>query len=239
MYARMTEFEEEHRKTKSSAPDNTQGLSLEFAAFRTFVMQSLTMLQQQVNFLAQSIDAKETRGRRKILLLHGVPEAKEEVTAQVVVQVAKERLKVDLKVPDIKRCHRMGRATLKPRPILFKLHDVALRDSIWFGKTGLRGSGITISEFLTKTRHNIFMAARDKFGVNQCWTREGDIYVLDGRGSRHQVSSMDDLDKIDLQSDAAHRASGRPEQRVVQPGGAAAAKEIAPKPKLSKRVTRK
>ncbi|KAF9805117.1 hypothetical protein SFRURICE_013310 [Spodoptera frugiperda] len=138
MYARMTEFEEEHRKTKSSTPDNTQGLSLEFAAFRTFVMQSLTMLQQQVNFLAQSIDAKETRGRRKILLLHGVPEAKEEVTAQVVVQVAKERLKVDLKVPDIKRCHRMGRATLKPRPILFKLHDVALRDSIWFGKTGLR-----------------------------------------------------------------------------------------------------
>ncbi|KAF9805119.1 hypothetical protein SFRURICE_013312 [Spodoptera frugiperda] len=83
------------------------------------------------------------------------------------------------------------------------------------------------------------MAARDKFGVNQCWTREGDIYVLDGQGSRHQVSSMEDLDKIDPPSDAEHRAPGRPEQRVVQPGGAAAAKEIAPKPKLSKRVTRK
>uniref|UniRef100_A0A2H1W9F9 SFRICE_038682 n=1 Tax=Spodoptera frugiperda TaxID=7108 RepID=A0A2H1W9F9_SPOFR len=118
---------EEHRKT-SGTPDNTQGLSLEFAAFRTFVMQSLTMLQQQVNFILRNF---------------------------------KERLKVDLKVPDIKRCHRMGRATLKPRPILFKLHNVALRDSIWFGKTGLKGSGITISEFLTKTRHNVFMAARD------------------------------------------------------------------------------
>ncbi|XP_022837576.1 uncharacterized protein LOC111364773 [Spodoptera litura] len=238
MYARMTALEEEQRKNPSTL-DTTQGLSLEFVAFRSFVVQSLTMLQQQVNFLVQSNDTSEMRRRRKILLLHGVPEAKEEVTAKVVVQVAKEHLKLDLKLPDIKRCHRMGRTMQKPRPIIFKLHDVTLRDSIWFGKAGLKGSGLTISEFLTKSRHNVFMAARDKFGVNQCWTKEGDIYILDRQGSRHRVSSLDDLDKIGLPSDAARSASGHPEQRIAQPGSAAGAKEIAPKPKMSKRVTRK
>ncbi|KAH9630797.1 hypothetical protein HF086_001025 [Spodoptera exigua] len=238
LYARMTDFEKELKKNPNTSSDTTQGITAEFSAFRSFAMQALTMLQQQVNFLAQTIDTMEMRGRRKILLLHGIPETKEEDTAGVVVRVVKEHLKLDLEVPGIKRCHRMGRSTQKPRPILFKLHNTALRDGIWFGKTSLKGTGITISEFLTKTRHNVFMAARDRFGVNQCWTKEGVIYVLDGQGSRHQVSSLVDLDDIGVPSEASRHMQGRPEQRIKQPGGSAAAvaKVIAPK---TKRVARR
>ncbi|KAF9423600.1 hypothetical protein HW555_001155 [Spodoptera exigua] len=222
LYARMTDFEKDLKKYPNTSSDTNQGITVEFSAFRLFAMQTLTMLQQQVNFLAQTIDTMEMRGRRKILLLHGVPETKEEDTTGVVVRVVKEHLKLDLEVPDIKRCHRMGRSTQKPRPILFKLHNTALPDGIWFGKTSLKGTGKTISEFLTKTRHNFSSV----------------IYVLDGQGSWHQVSSLVDLDDIGVPSEASQLMQGRPEQRVKQPGVAAAAvaKVIAPK---TKRVARR
>ncbi|XP_026746114.1 uncharacterized protein LOC113507459 [Trichoplusia ni] len=114
------------------------------------------------------------RGRRKILLLHGVPEHSKEDTAQVVAGVMLEHVKIaDFSVAAVRRFHRMGRNSngSKPRPILLKLRDVEVRDRIWFEKTKLKGSGITLSEFLTKTRHDAFMMAREKFGISNCWTQ--------------------------------------------------------------------
>lgn len=218
---RMAEFEQALEKTPCTTTTTTSGLAAEYATFRTFIVQALGTLQQQVGILAQSLDNMEMRGRRKILLLHGVPEKQEEETAQVVVQIVKQHFKLDL-TSGIKRCHRMGRSsTHKPRPILFKVHDMALRDKIWFGKTNLKGSGLTVSEFLTKSRHNVFMAARDRFGVTQCWTREGTVFVLDSKGSRHRVTSFAELNTIPLQSEhivvQPEQVSGQPEPGVVQP----------------------
>ncbi|VVD04763.1 unnamed protein product [Leptidea sinapis] len=66
-------------------------------------------------------------------------------------------------VASIKSSHRLGRPSeKKPRPIMIKFADVALRDKVWFSKTGFKGSGLTVSEFLTKSRYNLFMkASRD------------------------------------------------------------------------------
>ncbi|CAF4803213.1 unnamed protein product [Pieris macdunnoughi] len=54
----------------------------------------------------------------------------------------------------------------KPRPVLIKLREHCDKDKIWLPKSGLKGTGITISEFLTKTRHYLFMAARRHFGIS-------------------------------------------------------------------------
>ncbi|KAF9424200.1 hypothetical protein HW555_000593 [Spodoptera exigua] len=185
---RMADFERQQSNRAGAANDNTPVLSAEFIAFRSFIMQLLSVFQQQMSFMVQSMDDMQMRSRRKILLLHGVSEsdAKEEDTRQVT----RDRLKLDIKPSDIKRCHRMGRTSQKARPILLKLHDVDLRDNIWRGKTRCKGSGVTISEFLTKTRHSVFMAAREKFGVSQCWTREGIIFVLDSKGVRHRLIKL-------------------------------------------------
>lgn len=141
----------------------------------------------------------EMHSRRKILLLHGVVEVKGENLVEVISNVIKTHLKLDgFNASDIKRCHRMGRPTAphKHRPILVKFQQVVMRDKIWFAKTKLKGSGITASEFLTKSRHDVFMAAREKFGVTKCWTREGCVYVLSTDGERHRVVTMADLNKI-------------------------------------------
>lgn len=78
---------------------------------------------------------------------------------------------------------------------------------MWFAKTKFKGTGITQSEFLTKSGHGVFIAARQHFGVNKCWTRDGVIYVVAPDGSRRKVERMLDLDNI--RQFSLHRAQIR------------------------------
>ncbi|VVD04151.1 unnamed protein product [Leptidea sinapis] len=99
------------------------------------------------------------RRRRKMLLVHRVSEEKSEDVSSRVCKVVGEHIGVTrFSVATIKSSHRLGRPSeKKPRPIVVKFADVALRVKVWFSKTGFKGSGITVSEFLTKSRHNLFM----------------------------------------------------------------------------------
>lgn len=192
---RMAKFESELQKKSSS---NTGSLAEEFAAFKGFVLQTLKSFSLQLETLAREVDSIEMRSRRNMLLLHGVEEKEDENTIQVVTNVLKQHLLESFTTTDVKRCHRMGRksSNKKPRPILLKFCSTSVRDGLWFSKTKLKGSGITLSEFLTKSRHTAFMAAREKFGVTKSWTKEGSVYVIGADGHRHRISSLGDLDKI-------------------------------------------
>lgn len=199
---RMAIFEAELQKSsKTNSTPSLTSLASDFTSFRSFVVDTITAFRRQMDLLAKEVDNMEMRSRRKMLLFHGIAEQKSEVTAQIVADVIQQSLEVpDFTVESIKRCHRIGRSsgTHKPRPILVKLDRVALRDKIWFSKTKLKGSGQTISEFLTKARHEVFMAARERVGVSKAWTKEGYIYVLDAHGSPQRISSCSDLGRLNL-----------------------------------------
>lgn len=194
---RMTQFESGLQKT--AAPSTIAGLAAEYADFKVFITGALHALQVQIQFMAGEVDSLEMQGRRKILLLHGVAEEQKEDIAQVIVKTVTEKLKINgFRACDISRCHRMGRITTpdRARPILFKLRDASVRSNIWSAKKSLKGSGITVSEFLTKARHDTFMAARERFGIAKCWTMEGTVYVLGADGARHRVRRIEDLASI-------------------------------------------
>lgn len=192
---KMSEFQQQLQQTSSST---SASVAADFTAFRMFIMSALETIQKQVEFLGSEIDRLEMRGRRKILLLHGVSEKKTEDTSSVVASIVSNKLKVpDFSTDFISRCHRIGRPSEnKSRPLLVKLRDAAVRNKVWFAKTKLKGTGITISEFLTKSRHRIFMEARSRFGITNCWTRDGCIHVLGADSSVYKVESLADLDNI-------------------------------------------
>ncbi|KAJ0174304.1 hypothetical protein K1T71_010450 [Dendrolimus kikuchii] len=73
---------------------------------------------------------------------------------------------------------------------------------IWMAKTKLKGSGVTVSEFLTKYRHDLFMRVRQEFGVSKCWTRDGAIFTLRTDDKRHSISCLDDIKLIRHQTTA-------------------------------------
>lgn len=199
MNNRMAQFEAELAAARSSPATATitlDSLASEFNSFRLDVIQSLNSVQSSLNQLSKDVDRLEMRTRQKILLLHGVPEGKDEVSLNVAVnclnvcQVSKE---------SIGRCHRMGRAVTtgaKPRPLLVKFRDLAEKDRVWLSKKQFKGSNVTISEFLTVPRHKLFMTARARLGVSRCWTRDGHVYCTTADGKRVRISSLNELDAI-------------------------------------------
>lgn len=194
--SRMAAFEEKLEKASPHRSNTVAAIAEDFKAFRTFMLSALTALQKQVDILSTECDNMEMRSRRKMLLLHGVPELKDEDTSRVVVKLAEEHLATSLQSDDIRRAFRMGRSGSKPRPILVKFGSGVIRSKVWQAKTGLKGSGITLSEFLTRRRHEVFLAARERYGMTRCWTRDGQILISDESGKKWRVSSFHELNKI-------------------------------------------
>ncbi|CAG4984296.1 unnamed protein product [Colias eurytheme] len=163
----------------------------------------------QLDILMKLYDQQETRSRRKILLIHGVPEKSQENPSLLVCDILSKHLKLQNFTEDsINRCHRLGQVQEgKPRPIVLKLTDVKLRDKLWSNKVSLKGSGITLSEFLTKQRHNAFMSARKRFGIDKCWTRDGCIFIIGPNGTRHRATCIADVDAIPVPNAACPTSS--------------------------------
>lgn len=195
---KMAAFEAELHSKTSTNPTTTMDLAAEFTSFRSFIISALGSLQQQVELLSHEVDRLEMRGRRKILLVHNIPEEKQEEPGAAVMKIFAGKLKVPgITDNDIGRCHRLGRSSAsKTRPILVEFSSVVIKDKVWFSKTNLKGSGITLSEFLTVRRHTAFSEARVRFGIQKCWTRDGYVFVLAPDGTRHQIVSLAELNMI-------------------------------------------
>ncbi|CAG4914937.1 unnamed protein product [Colias eurytheme] len=222
---RMMEFQNDLQKTSttSSLASPPSRLASDFTAFRAFVVTSLQCLQAQVDALTQLHDSLEMKYRRKILLVHGIPEGKDENPTSVAIDAISKRLNTSqLSGNDISRCHRMGSIKEgKPRPVLIKFRELHMKQQIWSSKTKFKGSGITLSEFLTKGRHEIFMAARNQFGVSKCWTRDGRIFVMAADGVRHRVDTIGDLKNVPTTAEdnkkahpSASTSSGEPSKHI-------------------------
>lgn len=194
--AQMYEFQQDLLKTSPHA--TTTSLAADFNNFKRFILSALTALQRQVEFLTLVIDRQEMKTRRKLILFHGVPEDKGEDTSARVTGIVAENLNLaNFSSTSIKTSYRLGRPSAgKPRPIVVRFRDIAVRDKVWYAKTKLKGTGVTQSEFLTKVRHDAFLVARERFGVSRCWTREGTIFVITPDGTRHRAECLADLDKI-------------------------------------------
>ncbi|VVD05389.1 unnamed protein product, partial [Leptidea sinapis] len=199
---RFEQFENNLQNIKNTAAasnnnSNVNDVAGDFYAFRSFVIASLSTLHRQVELPQKISDQAEMNSRRKMLLSIVKRHIGKQHSAAVVKNLTQHLKTPKLDVTSISRSHRVGKnKSDKPRPILVKFEDVDLKKSIWFSKTALKGSGITLSEFLTKSRHETFMTARRKFGVNKTWTSNGTIFILDSKGSKHSVNSVAELDAI-------------------------------------------
>ncbi|XP_039761423.1 uncharacterized protein LOC120634716 [Pararge aegeria] len=222
---RMAEFQ---RSLQSSVPATspTSNINAQFAAFRSFILSALEALQSQVQLLFKMQDDMEMRSRRKILLIHGVPESKGEKLDVTVTKILSQHLTmVGINESCVNRCHRLGSPRSdKPRAILIKFNDQSFRNKVWFGKTGFKNTGITVSEFLTKERHNVFMAARKRLGITKCWTKDGRIVVVGSDGTRNYIISMAELNILATESQApaqglkaaASTSSANPDPKLVR-----------------------
>ncbi|KAF9412985.1 hypothetical protein HW555_008682 [Spodoptera exigua] len=199
LLSRMTAHEEKLEKVTAGnqPPADIAGLQSEYSDFKRFVLDALHSFGTQIELLSQGYDRHETVMRRKVLLVHGVPEAKQEKLPDVITAVLHDRMKLtEVGRSNIHVCHRLGHSNRGPRPILVRFFTTEHRHLVWDNKKSLKGTGITISEFLTQMRHRAFTAARKHFGLTNCWSVEGKIIIIAPDKSRHKIEYMSELEEL-------------------------------------------
>lgn len=189
-----TKLDEKVCKAPTSSTSELSQLRSDYKDFKDVVWKTLSLLQRQIELLMAGYDKHETLSRRNILLFHGLQEENQEQLEGKIINIIQNHIKLpDIVQNNIELCHRLGTKGDKPRPVLVRFSVLKCRNQVWTSKSLLKGSGITLSEFLTKPRQEIFMTARKHFGVGQCWSTEGSIVVLLPDKSRKKIVSMAEL----------------------------------------------
>lgn len=208
--SRMDTYEEELKNVGSNETTHKTiaSLSRDFTEFKCFIWRTMSALKTQMELLTVGLDRHEMASRRQVLLLHGLPEqGDEDHTSRAVITLTDKLKMPNVSSADITSCHRLGVDSGKPRPLLIRFLSHNLRSEVWKNKTLLKGSGLVFSEFLTKPRHDTFLAARKHFGVKQCWTTEGKIIILLPDKSRRKIETTAELQKLVAQFPSASETS--------------------------------
>ena len=196
--SRMGEFEKNLSQPSTTAPTPTlKALTADFHTFKAFVWKTLGLLKSQVELVILNIDRLETHSRRKVLLFHGIKEEKDEDILQKTIEILSRHMKLpEVKSASIESCHRLGTKKDSARPVIIRFTSLKIRSNVWNAKTSLKGTKITMTEFLTKSRQEVFLAARKHFGIRKCWSADGMIVILLNNKSRVKISSVPELKRL-------------------------------------------
>ncbi|CAH0397025.1 unnamed protein product [Chilo suppressalis] len=177
--SRLNQFEIKLQKAtigSASASPDLNVLASEFSDFKAFIWQALKSFKSQIDLLIIYQDWHEMAMRRKVLLIHDMPESDKGDLAEEVVLFIDDKLKLpEISKDKLHVCHRLGSLRNKIRPVLVPLSDYEDRRLIWENKTALKDSGVTISEFLTRLR------------IKNCWSSVGKIIVSLPDKSRRKI----------------------------------------------------
>lgn len=185
------------RSTNNTVFSDLSSLASDYMVFKDLVWKTLAMIRQQLQLLSAGYDKHEMLSRRKVLLFHGLSEDAEEQPDTKVYDVICNKMKLcNVDVSNIDLSHRLGAKRDKPRPILVRFTSLKARNSVWNAKTALKGSGITVSEFLTKCRQEVLVTARKHFGLKSCWSSDGMIVIALPDKSRKKISTLHELQPL-------------------------------------------
>ena len=143
-------------------------------------------LEKNLTIAESRIEELEQYSRRNCLVIHGVKETTGEHTDQLICDLAKDKLTVDIKPEDIDRSHRIGergrsdrRGRPLHRPIIVKFCGYGPRSSVYASRSKLKTTGIYIHENLTSERQSLLRKVKSRYNQEQhkVWTQDGKIKV--------------------------------------------------------------
>lgn len=150
--------------------------------------------------ISLQVDSNEQHDRNVNLVLHGVPETKEEDTSVKFVKALSPH-NMPIRIGDIARSHRLGRFradSKKPRPIIARFWDENKKIKLFKTKKNLKGKGIVLTENLTKYRQYLFNKAVTVLGFRNVWTNEGRI-ISKFKGRYIQITNEMDIHNLPVE----------------------------------------
>ncbi|XP_026687140.1 uncharacterized protein LOC113471878 [Diaphorina citri] len=173
--------------TRKDQPDVQKSFSLleqAFGLFQSAVNVELGKISSRLTTVEDRQENLDQYSRRNCLLfrgIHGSGDGAEDEKGclELVMDVIKNKLQLNLSEEVVERCHRLGvkRNPDHVRPIIVKFYSYRYRNQVFGSKKLLKGTRITICEFLTKNRMAVLNKARDVHGKEKCWTSDGKVII--------------------------------------------------------------
>lgn len=197
LLSKISEFESQLLSAAASnSKPNLEKLTQDFNDFKMFVSSMFKLMNTQIQSLMSQVDYLDNQQRRNALLFGGIPEGDKEDCAETIIKTIHTKLNLtNISASTVYVCHRLGaKAANKTRPIIVRFTDINTRNIIWHQKKLLKSTSIVISEFLTKPRQAIFSSGRRHFGINNCWSQDGNIFVKLPNNDRKRISTAKELE---------------------------------------------
>lgn len=153
-------------------------------------------LQESCKRSLREVNELEQYSRRNCLRVFGIPEKRGENTGSLIIDLAKDKLDIELATQDIDRSHRVGPLNSKSRAIIIKFSNYEARTRLIRNRRKLKGTAITIREDLTKANQELLQAAKNNPKVKTAWTHDGKVIVLLSRNGKEETKRI--FGKTDL-----------------------------------------
>lgn len=192
----MASFES---RMATASTTSMEQLVADVKQFKVVMKLAIELIRSQMNQVTSLVDEAENRSRRKFLLFRGIVETHGENLKEVITKVVVDSLKLTDFTPEcIHFCYRLGKDSTRGemRPVLVKFQSLDMRSTIWRNKKELKGSTVSVAEYLTALRRSFFNEGRKIFGVHKCWSQDGSVYLLTSDGTKHRVISHCQLREI-------------------------------------------
>ena len=145
--------------------------------------ENVAKLTQKVDDLSEAVEKQKQYSRRNYLLLHRIPEKKQENTDDLCIKAINEHLDLDINDRDIDRTHHIGNprnTDVKPRPIIIKLVRYNDRKKIFSSKKKFKGK-VAITESLMVARMKNLNEARESIILKMFGLQTEKFYTMMGR----------------------------------------------------------
>ena len=182
---------QDHQKSELEALRNS------FEELKAFVHESIPKIEK----LDKKMDDLEQYGRSNCLIVHGcknAPKSGEYLeNEKFACQILNEHLMPSppLQIEDLDIAHPLP--SKKGHAIIIKFLRRTQRNFIYSKKKLLKGTGMVITESLTKRRLQLLEAARTAFGRFSVWTMKGEVFVFYNNKKLH-INDFADIDRIKL-----------------------------------------
>lgn len=187
-----------HQNQQTAVP-NYNSLKAELDDLSSRISQIMAKLAD----IYRMADEQEQYSRRNCVVLHGyrsVPETDYDKFETHMLETLNNCLNLDkpLTPHDVDTSHKLRSKNNEKPPIIIKFVRRSVKAKVYAAKRRLKGSGLTITESLTKRRLDLLNVAKDAFGFKRVWTYEGRIYTFH-QNKRQEIRTFIDVDNLKSQ----------------------------------------
>ena len=220
--AEMSEEGGEHNPTIESVLGNMQKLE---TLLRRIIKEEVSRLTEQIIHLTEDnkklkdnvmkvekenlilkyeINNLEQYTRRENIRIFGVKDSAWEQgdkSTTLAIDIIKTKMKINIREEDIEAAHRVGRFKAdKNRAIIVRFSSRRVKERVMVEKKKLKGTGIFVSEDLTKMNIMWFFTVKKIEGVTNKWTKNGETFVRNVKTNEIiKVVKDYDLKKLEFQ----------------------------------------